>query len=347
MPKNADDVLLAAAQEATRKTKPVLITTTKHGKKMVHTMTSVSSNRPTDSTLQERLRVDETSDDKGQEVRTFEMESRPECRDDYSKLMDCVDECDRVISGALPGFKWMHWSAVVVFQLLTMMGINNAKQYYRSGSGAVDTMQVKEWKHVVYKAWAPTCELYKVKGVKRECKICKINGLRSQSVWRCKRCDVICMHCALICKVGCKTCRNPRRVDYHRLYAQGCLRPSGRQNTRFEGKLRDQKIREVRAMGASTMELSIDSDTGGGMVGDTDAQLAAQLQDEEVELAREAGEVETGRALLAASLADAVTTSKEGGNDGVAEQETPARASNRDIRERGCRPSAGKFEKES
>lgn len=244
------DHLKDLAREATLRTKPVLAVSQRiKGGRTVNTLATVSSTAPI-QTRQERLVRDSTDEDVRQHVFNSGDETRPQVRGDYTDLMEFVDEVDRVVLASVPFFRWHDWGAVVVFQQLTVAAMNNAKHFYRSGTGHVHPIPPAEWIKDVYEAWTPPCELLQIgNGKRRKCKICWIQHRDTKTVWRCQHCDAICKHCAGICtdvrsrgrkRAACtlEWCHGDDRL--HRLYVSGHLVSRNPQNSALVGASRDQ-----------------------------------------------------------------------------------------------------------
>lgn len=249
------DRLKDMAREATLRTKPVLAVAQKvKGGRTVNTIATVSSTAPV-QTQQERLVRDSTDEDARQHVFQGGDETRPQVRGDYTDLMEFVDEVDRVVLASMPFFRWHNWGAVVVFQQLTVAGMNNAKHFYRSGTGKVHPIPPAKWIKEVYEAWTPQCELFAIgNGKRRKCKVCWIQGRDNQTAWRCKHCDAICRHCTGICtdvrSRGRK--RAPCTIGWcykndlrHNLYVTGRLVSARPQNSALVGASYDRDKQEA------------------------------------------------------------------------------------------------------
>lgn len=239
-----------SAYKSIQNTKPVVATSQLVGKKKrVNTLATVGSTAL--SVSQQTRLVRDDDDDARQQILADSTEKRPQVRMEYTDLMEFVDEVDRVILASMPFFRWNDWGAVVVFQELTVAAINNAKHFFRSGSGKTDPISPSDWIMMVYDAWVPQCHLsQQADGVKRSCKICAIEGRRSLTTWRCNHCDAICKHCAGICsqprsrgrkRLLCSKSWCDGHGSPHLRYATGLLRPANPTRSRLAGEVRDAK----------------------------------------------------------------------------------------------------------
>lgn len=147
--------------------------------------------------------VDDGSEEQQQEIRRL-TEMRPVVRNEYSKIMDCVDKADQATMANLPRNRKKHWSAAEKIWEITMLLTINAKKLYESASGNI-TERGSDWKDLLITYLLdrnvepgqdhPNSAPVKT-GSLANCRSCRVlKKERVRTTWRCKICGPICKAC--------------------------------------------------------------------------------------------------------------------------------------------------------
>lgn len=188
--------LRRAAEAGRRRTGLGLAHTSNNKRTSINTLSSVGSNRMVE-TVVKRHRPDKDQEDAGQEIQVTEKELCAYMRILYKILMDAVDEADRVTDSANARFRANHWSTPAIVHILTHGAMNNARQFYRSGTGDPTPISPHQWNDMVFDAWTPAHIRSKVPGHLADCRTCRGSGAakRHRTTHRCGKCGPVCKEC--------------------------------------------------------------------------------------------------------------------------------------------------------